>query len=67
MAIGPGDVGHKLSTIYYKNNLTFGENSYCINFSFADIFSLISFKNNFSFEAMFYEKKVIQRKWFLKS
>ena len=37
----PGDGGHKLSTIYYKSNLTFGENSYCINFSFSNIFSLV--------------------------
>lgn len=58
------DGGHKLSSIYYKSNLTFGENSYCINFLFSNIFSLVL---NFSFEAMFYEKKVIQRKWFLKS
>ena len=53
------DGGHKLSSIYYKSNLTFGENSYCINFLFSNIFSLVL---NFSFEAMFYEKKVIQRK-----
>ena len=35
------DGGHNLSSIYYKSNLTFGENSYCINFSFSNIFSLV--------------------------